>query len=140
MTEWERKVTQRLMDSEYQFLADYDHWLRTAFSQIPIGGDEHTIHGFHITGVVQRLSSILAKHSAMAFTMGQSDADEDCKKIKGGRKLADLPRIIFSVGKDFTPQDAITVLRNQVMNDYFLSLALPMQPLVCLLIQFETPV
>lgn len=113
MNGWERKVAQRLMDSEYHFLGDYDLWLHTAFSQIPIGADEHVIHGFHIAGVGQRLSSILAKHSALAFTMGQADADEDCKRIKNGRKLADLPRIVFSAGKDFTPQDAITVLRNR---------------------------
>ncbi|WP_161796428.1 minor capsid protein [Desulfosporosinus acididurans] len=100
------------MDSEYHFLSDYDRWLHTAFTQISMGGDEHVIHGFHITGVGQRLSSILAKHSAMSFAMGQADADEDCKRLKV-RKLADLPRIIFSAGKDFTPQDAIKVLQNR---------------------------
>lgn len=116
MNEWERKVTEHLMDSEYYFLSDYDRWLHAAFSQIPIGGDEHTIHAFHLT-VGQRLSSILAKHSIASFTSGQAHGDEDCKAVLNAhrRKLADLPKIVFTAGKDFTPQDAIKVLQNRAI-------------------------
>ncbi|GMA59725.1 minor capsid protein [Alicyclobacillus fastidiosus] len=112
MTEWERKVYKHLTDSEYHFLADYDRWLKTAFSNIPLGGNEHVIHTFHLT-VHQRLSSILAKHSTDTFTMGQAAGDEDCQAVLAAhkRKLANLPTVNFKTGQDFTPQDAIRILQ-----------------------------
>ncbi|WP_088185842.1 minor capsid protein [Desulfosporosinus sp. FKA] len=116
MNQWERRVTQHLIDSEYYFLKDYDYWLHIAFNQIPIGADEHTIHAFHLT-VGQRLSSILTKHSIASFTSGQAHGDEDCKAILDAhrRKLADLPKIVFAAGQDFTPHDAIKVLQNRAI-------------------------
>lgn len=117
MNEWERKVYTSLTDAEGYFLADFDRWLRAAFSQIPIGGDEHVIHGFHLTGNGQRLSAILARHSAGAFTMGQAHGDEDCKAVVDAaqKKLANLPTIKFTTGAAFTPHDAIKVLQNRAI-------------------------
>lgn len=116
MTEWEKKVYKHLTDSEYHFLADYDHWLKMAFANIPIGGNEHVIHTFHLA-ISHRLSSILAKHSTDTFAMGQAAADEDCESILAvhKRKLANFPTIKFTTGKDFTPQDAIKVLQERAI-------------------------
>lgn len=115
-SKWERRIAKALTASEHDFLAEYDHWLKVAFSQIPIGGDEHVIHGFHLT-VHQRLSAILAKHSAAALAIGQAHGAEDCKAILEAhkRKLADLPTITFTGGSDFTPHDALKVLRNRAI-------------------------
>lgn len=116
MNEWEKKVHKSLTDNEAHFLSDYDFWLKTAFNHIPIGGDEHVIHGFTVTAH-QRLSAILAKHSTMAFTMGQAHGNEDCQSTlqEHQKKLADLPTISFTTGSDFTPQQAIAILRNRAI-------------------------
>jgi SPP1 gp7 family putative phage head morphogenesis protein len=114
MNAWENAVNEHLHTSEYHFLSDFDRWLRTAFATIPVGGDEHVIHNFHLA-VGQRLSSILFRHSTDSFTSGQAHGAEDCKTVLHDHKhkLADLPTVLFAAGKDFTPQDAIKVLKER---------------------------
>jgi SPP1 gp7 family putative phage head morphogenesis protein len=117
MNKWERQVTRYLNDSEHQLLVEYDRWLKAAFSHIPLGANEHAIHGFHLTHH-QRLSSILFKHSATVFTAGQAHGEEDCQNIlkKKKRRLAKYPGIDLEQADDddpFTPHDAIKVLQQR---------------------------
>jgi len=119
MNKWERGVAKFLTDSEFRFITDYDQWLRTAFAHIPIGGNEHVIHGYNLTAV-QRLSSILSRHTLDAFTLGEAHADADCKHILSGqkRKLAGLPTVNLRQapqGDNFIPLDAIKVLQSRAI-------------------------
>jgi SPP1 gp7 family putative phage head morphogenesis protein len=115
MSNWRKGVNKYLNKAEYDFLKEYDRWIKEVFAHIPYGADEHAIHNFTLS-TTTRLSSILFKHSSKIFSAGQEHGGNDCKAILDKRKLSELPTIVMRHAWDddpFTPFDAIQQLKKR---------------------------